>query len=406
MDGTRRIRRRGVGKVNATMKSMTTKPRLLILMFSRVDKEPRVFRQLMLLKDEYNLTTIGYGTPPLPEVPHISIPESIPEHVLVRKIYYALYLIAYRLRWYPLAYRLVALHRWAWRRLSQERWDVVIAHDVNTVPLANRLAPRLGVLADLHEYAPRQMDHIAEWVREVAPYNRWIVAHEVTKAAAVVTVSQGIVDEYEKQFGVVSSLVTNATSYVALSPSPVSSPIRLVHSGAAARARGLELMIEAVLKTTANVTLDLYFIPPDDDPDYYKMLLDLAAGDPRIVFRPAVAYSELVATLNTYDLGLSIITPSAFNHVWALPNKFFDFIQARLAIAVGPSPEMSRIVLEHDLGFVIEEFTSDALAKRLNSLTPEAVARWKSKTDASAYELSAERQAEVLGRVVRQLIEG
>jgi hypothetical protein len=27
----------------------------------------------------------------------------------------------------------------------------------------------------------------------------------------------------------------------------------------------------------------------------------------------------------------------------ALPNKFFEFIQARLAVAIWPSPEMSKI---------------------------------------------------------------
>ena len=124
------------------------KPRMLILMFTHLETEPRAYRQVEHFAKKYDVTTVGFGTPPFPEVRHIPLPTAVPEPVLIRKIYYALYLVAYRIHWFALAYRLVALHRWAYSRLSSEPWDVVIAHDVQTVPLANRLKPSHGVLVD------------------------------------------------------------------------------------------------------------------------------------------------------------------------------------------------------------------------------------------------------------------
>src|SRR5690606_14907249 len=100
----------------------------------------------------------------------------------------------------------------------------------------------------------------------------------------------------------------------------------------------------------------------------------LAGDDRRIRFCEPVPYDELVQTLNGYDVGLSIFPPTTFNLAWCLPNKFFDFIQARLGVIVGPSPEMKRFVDEYRVGLVLPDFESAPLAAALEALTPERVA--------------------------------
>ena len=78
----------------------------------------------------------------------------------------------------------------------------------------------------------------------------------MSRAAAVTTVSQGIVEAYSREFGINADLVMNATPYHDLTPAPMESPIRLVHSGSASPARKIEVLIDALKQTTANVTLD------------------------------------------------------------------------------------------------------------------------------------------------------
>ena len=101
-------------------------------------------------------------------------------------------------------------------------------------------------------------------------------------------------------------------------------------------------------------------------------------------------------TLNSYDIGFYYLEPKGFNVTYSLPNKFFEFIQARLAVVVGPSPNMVEIVREFDCGFISEEFTVDSMIETLQSLTPEVIDRMKRNSDRAARELCYEKEGKKL----------
>src|SRR5690606_14748561 len=149
-----------------------------------------------------------------------------------------------------------------------------------------------------------------------------------------------------------------------LRPTPVSSPVRLVHSGACLRNRDLHVMVEAVLAAArepdpVDVTLDLYLTP--NDPAYLEELRGLAAGSGGVVtVHEPVPYADLLPLLNGYDVGVHVLPPSSFNNANALPNKVFDYVQARLGLLVGPSPEMAMLVHRHELGVVAPAFDAQA----------------------------------------------
>lgn len=382
--------------------AMASRPRILVLTYSLISREPRALKQIEHLSDDYDVTTAGFGAAPDSRVPHIQLVQENPHSgSLFSRLRYLVFL---GLRLYRWGYRPDLRDTSAFALLSGQEWDLVIAHDVKTITLANRLASRWGVLVDLHEYAPRQGDEVLIWRLLIAPYFRWLCRTEVTKATAVTTVSRGIVEEYKREFGIDAALVVNATPFQDLEPVPASWPIRLVHSGSPAPARRLEILVEAVRDTSADVTLDLFLI--EGGPAYLAKLKDLAGASDRIRFRAAVPYADLVATLNAFDAGLSILPPVNFNHLWALPNKFFDYVQARLGVIIGPSPEMKRIVDDYGVGGVTDDFTADSLARLLEQLTPERIMEWKANAHRNARELSSERQVAVWGRMVGELLSG
>jgi hypothetical protein len=140
--------------------------------------------------------------------------------------------------------------------------------------------------------------------------------------------------------------------------------------------------------------------------DYYQELLELASGNPRIDFREPVAFTEIVQEINQYDVGVYILEPNSFNNKYALPNKFFEFIQARLAVAIGPSPEMGRLVHAYDLGLVADDFKPQALAERLKELTREKIENYKQRTAEAAYELSSAGNRTKILELVDGLIGG
>jgi hypothetical protein len=152
------------------------------------------------------------------------------------------------------------------------------------------------------------------------------------------------------------------------------------------------------------MTLDFFLSA--NDAAYLEFLKERAGDSPRIRFNDPVPFSELVATLNGFDVGLHILAPTNFNNAYALPNKFFEYVQARIGLIIGPSPEMQRILNERDLGAVTADFTAEALADSLRDLDRATVETWKRHADAAAPDLSAETQTPIWEAAVEQIAAG
>ena len=370
------------------------RPRLLIMSFSPLRSDARVLRQIRLFTSRYAVTTLGYGDAPDDVVEHLRLPDDVVSWHKDRRL-----LVSRR---FEAAYRTSPVVRAATELLAGRRgsFDVVLADDIDTVPLALDLEPAAGVHADLHEYHPRQNEENRRWRLFVAPYYRWLVRTYGTRADSVTTVGEGIAREYRMRFGIRAGVVVNAPHFVDLDPTPVEEPLRLVHSGNAQRHR-LDVILEAMDLVTRPMTLDLYLMP--NDPPYLEELQARYAASDRVRIHPPVTPAELPATLNAHDVGVYVLPPVSFNHLWALPNKIFDFVQGRLALVVGPSPEMAAVVRRHGLGLISDDFSAEALARALDSLDPDQVRGFKAAADVAAHELSAERQVTGWARAVDAL---
>lgn len=372
---------------------MVTRRRLLILSFSRIESDARVLKQVRAFAERYDVVTCGFGGSPDPRVTHVTIPESPARSRRADLV----------LRRYAKLYREEPAVRGAREALAgQARFDVILANDVEAVGVALDLAPVKGVHADLHEYSPRLNEELPTWRLLIAPYKTWMCRRFLPAVASATTVGVGIADEYRRRFGVQASVVTNAAPFREAGVGPVGDRIRLVHSGATLRNRRLDVTVRAVIESTAPVTLDLYLMP--NDPAYLAELTALAAGDERVTFHDPVPYAELLETLGRYDVGVHVIPPTNFNNRWALPNKLFDYVQARLGVLVGPTQEMATIVRENGIGTVADGFDVADVRRAIEAMTVAEVAEWKARSDASAHALSAEPQVAVWERAVSELM--
>ncbi|SFR95695.1 Glycosyl transferases group 1 [Microbacterium sp. cf046] len=362
------------------------KPSLLILSFSPIASDARVLKQVEAFRDDYAVTTCGYGPTPDGVARHVRIPDDVLHNVLhdgriTRKAYKRAYWSLWSVKWVR-------------KHLKRGAYDIVLADDVEAVPLALRLRPKYGTHADLHEYSPLLHEDWEGWRAKITPYVEWLCSEYVAHADSWSTVSGGLAREYERNFGFRPVVVTNAAPYVDAEPRPVGDPIRLVHSGAALHDRKLEDLVAGVAASTSGATLDLYLTP--NQPAFVEVLRGLAAEtDGRVRVNDPVPYAQLSETLQGYDVGVHMLAPTNFNNRWALPNKLFDYVQARLGVIIGPSPEMAEYVQRYGLGAVTESFEPAALAAVLDGLTVADVERWKKAADASARELSAATQVQL-----------
>lgn len=369
---------------------------MLVLTFAPIASGPRPLKQVRALQADYDVTTAGVGPAPSGIEDHVELRQGEGANPL-RAVLFAAALVLHA---YRLAFWLSARNQDAWRKLRGREWDIIITHDVPTMTLALRLNARRGLLMDLHEYAPRQAEHDWKWRLVVAPYFRWLCRYEVPKADAISCVGEGIAKAYKENFGFDSRVVVNATPYQDLTARPVEQPLRLVHSGVAHPQRRLHTMIEAVRDASTPVTLDLYLV---GEGAYYDKIAAMADATEGVTLCPPVPYTELLSTLNRYDVGLAIFAPTTFNLAWCLPNKFFDYVQARLGIIVGPSPEMVTYIERYGLGDVADDFDAAALTRAIDRLTPERVAGFKANADAHASALSGEHQSAIWADMVAEL---
>ena len=123
--------------------------------------------------------------------------------------------------------------------------------------------------------------------------------------------------------------------------------------------------------------------------EYKKELEQLIGTKKNVRLIPPVSTDEIVPFISQYDMGIYLLEPNNFNNKHALPNKFFEFIQGRLAIAIGPSPEMAKIVSDFDLGLVSKDFEAKNLADTVNSFTTDKIIYYKGKSDLAAKKLNS-----------------
>jgi len=364
--------------------------------------DARVLREVRELSRFADVTSAAFGPSPVEGVEHIELRDKAP---YVGGLWArARYILAFVAGAFGGITRRSPRDADAAALLAGMEWDVIIANDVTSLALAARLRSAQGFIADLHEYSPRQAEESLLFRLTEARYFTWLLRTYLPRAAATITVSEGIADEYRRNFGVDCAVVTNAAEFVELTPGEVGGTLRVVHSAAPSAARRIEVMIDAVIATHTPMTLDLFLV--DNGSTYLGTLRERIRATDRVKIHAAVPQTELIQTLSKYDIGVHLLPPINFNHKWALPNKIFDYVQARLAVIIGPSPEMQRIVGQFGLGAVAEDFTVSALTRVFDSIDASKVWAWKVASDEAARTLSAEEQMARLSGVVRNVLDG
>lgn len=92
----------------------------------------------------------------------------------------------------------------------------------------------------------------------------------------------------------------------------------------------------------------------------------------RVHFIGRVRSEEVVGELSKAHLGIYLMENSGLCHYLALPNKFFQFISARLPVIVPKFPEMERIVDMYEIGAAVNPLDLQQTADTVLKLTQDA----------------------------------
>ena len=372
--------------------------RICIISFSPIRGDGRVLREIEYLSPHFDLGVVGYGDPDpgWQQVEWMGIDRRASR---LDNLLTILLLILGRLlpALYEYRYWQRRHYAQALEQVQQQEWDAFYANEWAAVPIAVRAAQKNGapVVYDAHEFSPLERIDEPLWRLFFAPMVVCTLKRYTPFISAAITVCQPIAERYEQEFGFKPLIVLNTPRYTN-PPDHETDPshIRLVHHGSAQSNRHLEMLIEAMPLIDRRYDLTLMLTPTE--PWYLERLKQMAfqvARDRVHVIDP-VPPNQIVETLAQFDVELALMYPNSFNTVMALPNKFFEGINAGLAVVIGPSPAMQAIVDEYGVGCTAACFKPADIARTINALTPDEIARMKAASRQAARVLNADAQME------------
>ena len=279
---------------------------------------------------------------------------------------------------------------------------VWLANDWNMLPIAATLARDKGGLYgyDTHEFATEEYAEKPEWCREWRPIVNAIEQQFIGGAVVVSAVSSGIADGPRQT---VSAAAPDAdhTQYVrlrgrAVSPDRARSHPRALSRHHRCRIAESKRAIESVLQWRPEITLTIRGPEnPQFSPALREQVANLGLAD-RVELAPPVPMTALVREAALFDVGLFALPGHSRHNEFALPNKFFEYLMAGLALCTTDLPEMAGVIRKYDLGVTIARVEPDAIAAAVNSLTPDRIDHYKRNSLAAARELCWERESQRL----------
>ncbi|MFZ5965194.1 hypothetical protein ACOXXX_19800 [Thalassococcus sp. BH17M4-6] len=287
--------------------------------------------------------------------------------------------------------------------LEKSEFDAIIVHDYELLPVAVKKSGAAKVILDAREYYPAQVEDSYYFRRYESPERIRLLSRWLPQADGLIATSNGHADEYSRVFGVNFKVIQSASSYREI---PIreknDQTIRLVHHGVSSKNRKLEKLVRLIDLLPQNFTLDLYLVFSNEQRRTY--FAELCDGNPRVTLHNPIPFQEIVPTMSQYDIGLCYFEPTTFNLMTTMPNKFFEYIQARLPVAIGPSTSMKEVVDEYGCGVVSPEFSIESLASTLSQIGIEELQELKAKSDAVARVLNAENEANKLIDLIDDLL--
>lgn len=278
--------------------------------------------------------------------------------------------------------------------VKQNQIELIIIHEAKFLPLITKIKAKYPVklVFNAHEYHPLEFEDLPGWLEtEGANYSR-LYRQYLGKIDLFINVCESIREKCLAEFGVDSIVIPNATSFKDLDiQTSETQVIRLIHHGANLPSRKIEKMIEIAAELGDAYSLDLMLTSVQGCESYDAVIQKRIAETPNVSRKAPVKMEAIAETIGSYDIGLFYLEPSNFNYRYALPNKLFEFIQARLTIAVSPSPEMKNLVEKYDLGVVADTFSVESMSEQIRKLTAEDIRRFKQNSHQTASLENAEK---------------
>lgn len=416
--------------------NLEAKKRVLILAAANISTCPRPMRMVEILKNHYDVSVMGIdnddGTKmfAVPGVKSFSYPAYKRRSKLGElKLWWD---VALR-RWDALSFipnRLEIIEH-----LKCHYYDVVICHDLLLLPVlfvglessAENVPDSISsdkpsstgqkptpihpqntkVIFDAREFYPWQNTSSLRWRVLFKAFNEYLCATYAPRADKIFSVSPRFCELYQEHFGLKCEPLLSLPPLYDLGPMPVDSQkVKILYHGALNQNRDIHKIIELCTLLDGRFCIDFIFTGGEEKfrQKIFARLGELRRITDSVRVLPAVKLEEIVSFGNSYDIGLIYIPEHNHNLCATLPNKFFEYIQSRLALLLPPIPSLVPFVERYGNGIVAKDFKIDSLALALNNLDTNKIWNLKYASHKVAQELHLGKNTQIVHQALHQVL--
>ncbi|WP_281746817.1 capsular biosynthesis protein [Helicobacter suis] len=378
------------------------KPKTLLLVAANPLTSPRPYRIYKLLEGQHHLSIMGISKTPLESKngTQIFTYPPYPKRNFVQEC--KLYLDVLLKNDHALIYTINRLK--IIEVLNETNFDFIFCFDLVLLPIVLAYKKQAKVILDAREYYPDQDSSNIRWRYLFKGFFTRLVETYMPRCNHILSVSKGVQALYAKK-GIQSSVFYSMPFYHALTPTPTNPhKIQILYHGGASLNRSFEIlkpMMEYLTQTLGDTRFSLTLMLVGTPARLKQLKQTLNMEQIRII--PPVEFKQIIPFSNAFDIGLYFSPPHNLNIKYAMPNKFFEYIQSRLALCVVPNFEMQAIIKRYEIGVVSQTSSPQDLAIALHQLRLEDITLYKQNTNQAAKELCAKQNQELLLKILQSL---
>ena len=251
-----------------------------------------------------------------------------------------------------------------------KKYNYLHIHNLTALPLAiflkKFLNKKIKIIYDCHEY---------ETERDGMSFLKKLLFKKIEKlfikdCSYIITVSNSIMNEYQKLYNIKNiECIYNAPFYLNYNASNIfrekfkinTDNKIFLYQGGFSKARGILKYIE-VFKQLKNQKCCIVFMGYGS---LLKEVKEAAKNNNNIFYKEAVSLDEIQKYTSSADYGLNITDNTCLSRYYAMPNKIFEYVMARIPIIVSNDYERGRFVRENQIGFVVENTEINSIKKNI-----------------------------------------
>jgi len=287
---------------------------------------------------------------------------------------------------------------------------IIHAHDLWILPAAMLLSiyKKVPLIYDAHEYYQGLEIFTKRKIRKKI----WAITEKLCMLAvnALITVSEPLAQLYRNEFNTLCPVhvIRNLPEYEVPDPElanilerPEKEKIILYH-GHFKPGRGLKNLILAV-KEIENTRL--YMIGGGELEKNLRQITSQNVLGDRVIFMDYLPLQQLISTAAQADIGVALFEPTSLNYSYALPNKFFEYIMARLPVLASNIETFKSYISKYDVGKTVNPENISDISKRLREMLSEdsSLEKWSRNAELAANELNWNNESQKMIAIYEKL---